>query len=69
MLLSEDTMNSSINMTDKQVLDLYEQYIKEKNINEEDFSVENLKRFADYAVDNSLINDTDIAKVDFTKVL
>lgn len=36
-LLSEDTMNNSINMTDKQVLDLYEQYTKDKNINKEDF--------------------------------
>ena len=56
-------------MTDKQVLNLYEQYTKEKNINEEDFSVENLKRFADYAVDNNLTNDTDIARVALTKVL
>jgi|GEM_PF-385307 hypothetical protein len=66
-LLSEDTMNNSINMTDKQVLDLYEQYTKDKNINKEDFSVENLKSFADYAVDNGIIDDTDIARVDITK--
>ena len=39
----------------------------DKNINKEDFSVENLKSFADYAVDNGIIDDTDIARGDITK--
>lgn len=68
-LLSEDIVNESINMTDEQVLDLYEQYTLDNNITEEDFSVENLENFAYYAVAHNIIDDSDIARVGITKSL
>lgn len=67
---NEDIFNDSISMYDSEVLALYEQYLAQApaSISEcDEFSVAVLEEFVQYAVEEGIIEDTVVQRVDLTK--
>lgn len=69
---NEDIYNDSISLYDSEALALYEQYLEQAptSISEgEDFAVAALEGFAQYAVDEGIIEDTVVQRATITKAV